>query len=362
MERLAVRTTTEVYYEAADPGYKSSFTRDSLIAMSLRGDPDVLESQIDYSARRLGKVQNPFNGEEPGKAHHELPCVETNGLSTAYNACDTTATLLRSIGVLAERGYTDVLGKYNATIQEGVGYIFRHVNSNGIFVEDPKFAGASEKDGRQRRFALKVTDWKDSELNRTGRREPNYPIAYTLAHFQNAEALQRIGKAVGDMRIAKFGSYMIEAGLHYLWNEDHFVTAVDGDGIIDSPSSDSLHSLLYLSPKELPGDYAEMVQKYMKQLETPAGYRSGIPVVADVDPYHMQVWTHEQALLHAAARKHQLDEAQAVTRNITNYISPEDGLFPEFINPETLAPGGNEKQLWAMGTHIYFQNPRGALL
>lgn len=362
MEDLAVRVGTEVYYEAADPGYKSSFTRDSLISMSLRGDPEALLSQIDYSARRLGRQRNPLTGEEPGKAHHELPSVETNGLSSAYNACDTTAELLRGIAVLAENGNSEILDRYAPEINEGVAYIKNHVNADGLFIEDPIFSGVNESDGTKRRFMLKVTDWKDSELNRAGRRTPNYPIVYTLAHFQNASAIERIGKATGDERLAQFGRYMIEAGIRNLWNNDHFITAYDGDGIIDPPSTDSLLSLLYIAPDMLPSGFAEQIERYSKQLETDAGYRSGIPVAPDVDMYHMKVWTHEQALLNAAAGKHQLHDADEITSRITSFIFPKEDIFPELIDPDSFMPDGNIKQLWAMGASLYFQDPNQALL
>jgi hypothetical protein len=363
MQSLAVRVGSEIYYEAADPGYKSSFTRDSLISMSLRGDPEILESQVEYSALRLGKVQNPLTGEEPGKAHHELPSVTTeNGLDTAYNGCDTTAELLRSIAVLAETGHSDVLDKYASVINESVEYIVRHVNTKGLFEEDPKYAGVTAEDGRERKFGLKVTDWKDSELNREGSRQPNYPIVYTLAHFQNAEALQRIGKVTDNEMLTDYASHMIAAGLEYLWAGDHFITAVDGDGIVDPPSSDSLHALLHISPSELPYDYAQKIEQYSKQLETPAGYRAGIPVTSDVDIYHMKVWTHEQALLHAAAKKHELYRSQEVARKITSFIFPQEDIFPELIDPGTLEPDGNICQLWAMGAYLYFQSPERALL
>ncbi|MGZ6005735.1 MAG: hypothetical protein ACXWLH_06375, partial [Candidatus Saccharimonadales bacterium] len=38
MDRLSVREGSELRFEAAEPGYLSSFTRDTLIALSLRGD------------------------------------------------------------------------------------------------------------------------------------------------------------------------------------------------------------------------------------------------------------------------------------------------------------------------------------
>lgn len=374
MESLAVRPVAadgvekEVYYEAADPGYKRAFTRDLSVAMRLRGDPEVLLSQIDYITRRLGKRQNPFTGEEPGKPFHEEGGFinRATGLSTEFNACDTAAELLMDIAALAERGEEQVLTKYAAAIDGCVGYIKRHVNAAGLFEEDPKYAGATGSQGRERRFALKVTDWKDSELNRADKtqRTPNYPIVYTLAHLQSAHALERIGRAQKNERLSRYGRYMTEAGIQYLWRGDHFVTAIDMDGDIDAPSTDSLHTLLYITPAELPSGFAGKVEGYMSQLETAAGYRSGIPQAPDVDPYHMGIWIHEQALLHAAALQHGLSRSAAVTQRIVPYIDPSAGFFPEALDPQSLQlmKGVNPKQLWAIAAYLYFQDPNRALL
>lgn len=367
MDSLAVSIDTEfgteIYDEAAFPGYRSSFTRDSMVANSLRGDPVVLENRLEFSLRRVADVQNPITGQEPGKPHHELPdVISVSGLSTAYNACDTAAEVLRAISALAERGKTSLIDKYPEKIEQIVGYIKRHVNADGLFIEDPAFAGNKEPDGRNRKFGLKVTYWKDSELNRHGSREPHYPIVYTLAHFQNARALERFGQVTGDERLTRYGRYMTEAGLQYLWNQDHFVTAIDQDGVVDSPNSDSLHALLYIAPNNLPDGYAQKVEQYMRVLETDAGYRAGIPVSLDVDDYHMGVWTHEQALLHAAAKLNNLGHAQEVARCIIPFLDPRNDFYPEVLDGENFSLRGNAKQLWAMGAYLYFQNPEAALL
>lgn len=353
---------TETYYEAADPGYKSSFTRDSVIAASLAGDPDMLLTVIDYSANRIGTRFSPITGEEPGKPHHELPSVENNGRSTAYNACDTAAELLRGIAAIAETQDPAIVERYRPVINSAVGYIRRHVDLRGLFTENPLFARPLADDGVSHDYALKVTYWKDSELNRHGDRHPHYPIVYSLAHFQNAYALERIGAALGEERLARYGRYMVEAGLRHLWRGDHFVTAIDEDGEIDSPNSDSLHCLLYIPTGQLPKHFAEKVEDYMRQLETAAGYRAGIPVTQEVDPYHMGVWSHEQALLNAAARKYGLRWAEAVTRRIINHIKPSQGYFPEVLDAETFESRGNNRQLWTMAAYVYFADPEEVLL
>jgi glycogen debranching enzyme len=259
-----------------------------------------------------------------------------------------------------EHGDRELLGRYAPNIAMAVGYIKRHINELGLFVEDPLFAGI---EGPERHGALKVTYWKDSELNRIESTTPHYPIVYSLAHFQNAEALVRLGRIVGDEDLEALGALMMGSGIKYLWRGDHFVTALDSDGIIDASSSDSLHCLLYIPPEFLPAGFGEKIESYSMQLETPAGYRAGIPVAPTIDPYHtMTVWTHEQALLHVAAKKYGLVRAQAVAERIVPYIHPERGVYPEYIHAVTLQPGGNPCQAWAMGAYIYFKRPTHALL
>lgn len=361
MDLLEVKLGSERYFEAAKPGYQSPFPRDLMIAMSLRGDKDVLADQIGFVIRRQGTKQDPYSGQEPGKIPHELPGVEMNGRKTTYNACDTSALVLHAVASLATRGDRRPLEQYAENIAAAVSYIKRHVNKNGLFVEDPAYAGADNADDK-RGFALKVTDWKDSELNREGSREPRYPIIYSLAHFQNANALKRIGQVTRDERLVRFGRYMTEAGIRYLWKNDHFVTAIDMEGVTDAPSTDSLHSLLYIDPEDLPPSYAKKVESYSKQLITPYGYRAGIPVNAKVDPYHMKVWTHEQALLSAAGAKQDLADPIEITRRVRPFIVPSEVIFPETIDPDTGQPYGNIEQLWAMGAELYFDRPERALL
>lgn len=355
LNKLALDGEFENIYRAADPGYPGNFSRDSIIAACLGGDVDALRAQVAYSAHNQGKKINALTGEEPGKIHHELPAVEINGASTAFNACDTTALFLSSISQLYEAGDETVITEFKREISEGIDYIKRHVRE-GLFYEDPKLAGAD-------RFGLRVTYWKDSILNTENKVEPRYPVVYTLAHFQNADALSRMAVVLRDPQLEYFATNMIEAGLNKLWAHDHFVTAIDADGAIDPPSTDSLYVLLHISPFMLPEDYAERIQEYSRQLETKAGYRTGLPVADGRDNYHTEfVWTHEQALIHAAARKYGLEHVQDVAKRVVGFFHPESEIFPELIDPNSGMPDGNFKQLWSVRAYQYFQNPEKALL
>jgi len=342
-------------YRAAYPGYQSNFSRDSLVAGHLRGDETAIRAQIAYSAYRQAHTADPITGAEPGKIHHEDPPVIINGASSAYNACDTTAAFLSSIASLAERGDRQILNTYHKNIKRATGYILNHVE-NDIFYEDSKHSGADK-------FALKVTYWKDSELNNEHRKIPVEPVVYSLAHFQTTNALGRIASLSGDKKLGAKAQNMMETGLEKLWRDDHFVTAIDAAGEIDSPSSDSLHALLHIPETAVPAGYAARIEKYMEALETPMGYRTGLPVSTDMDPYHTAyVWPHEQANMHIAAKRHSLLKAQSITERVKEYIPTAEGFLPELLDAETGEPAGNKWQLWTAAAVEYFENPDNAFV
>ncbi len=151
IERMGVIQHTdygeELYYEAADPGYKRFFTRDSIITGLLAGESGILGSQIAFSARHMGRMRNSRTGEEPGKPPHEWPAVHElvkpfrEGRFTTYNACDSAAVFLQGIAAMVEHGQPEMADQYTEEISRAAAYIRRHVNREGLFMEDPRFAG-----------------------------------------------------------------------------------------------------------------------------------------------------------------------------------------------------------------------------
>jgi glycogen debranching enzyme len=150
---------------------------------------------------------------------------------------------------------------------------------------------------------------------------------------------------------------MVQRGFETFWRGDHFTVALLGDGtIIDPPSSDSLHSLLFLRRSEISAGDAQAVVEYSEQLATSVGYLPGLAQAEGGDDYHTRwVWVHEQALLHAAARRHGLQHAESVAERI---VAAAAQGFPELIDPKTGSPGGNPTQLWSIGAHVYFERLR----
>ena len=335
-------------YQAGIPGYASNFSRDSFVYGLLADDTGALRAQLEFSAQHQGRAADPTTGEEPGKIHHELPGAQRGTLATTYNACDTTALFLQAIAYLAKRGGHDVVGRYRANIDRALDYVFEHLHGD-VFYEDTRQSGGE-------RFALKVTYWKDSELNLAGpEREPPYPVSYALVHFQYKAALQAIGALTGSTDLLDRAAAMTSRGLKMFWRGDHFAVAISGkETIADAASSDSLHAVLYLHPDEIePADAVSIVTN-SERLATRFGYLPALPESSEVDPYHTRyVWVHEQALLHAAARRHRLTRAEHVARRVTPIFAHG---FPELVDPVDGSTGaGNVTQLWAIGAHRYFQ-------
>jgi hypothetical protein len=349
-------------YQAAFPGYPSNFSRDSFIFAWLADDPTAAMAQIEYSAKNQGAKNDARTGEEKGKIHHELPGVELNGLFTTYNACDTTALFLLSIARLSKYD-PSLLQQYKSKINWAIFYAKRHLHKN-IFYEDPALCGAE-------RFALAVTYWKDTFLN-GAQAQTQYPICFSLVHFQYAAAIIAIAGAMKDSELKSLGHEMVSTGLQKFWRNDHFVTAIDGDNNeFDELSSDSLNCLLYLEPDEIPPRYGDLISRYSQALETAAGYRTAMPVAHKSQPessirvsggtkvyadeYHTRyLWTHEQALIHAAAIKHGLGHVQAVAHSVVSFLQKD---FTELLDPEDdFAAAGNPIQLWTIAAYIYFCN------
>ena len=338
-------------YQAGIPGYTSNFSRDSFTYGLLANDLAALRAQLMFSARHQGHRADAVTGEEPGKIHHELPGVKQDDLLTTYNACDTTALFLLALAHVAKRGDSGVVRVYRSNIERSLDYLRSHLIDD-VFHEDARQSGAD-------RFALKVTYWKDSELNLPDpEKAARYPIAYALVHFQYVAALRAMADLMGSTELANQADSLTQRGLEAFWRRDHFAVAVRGDGVVaDATSSDSLHTLLFLEPGTIDSSSLALVEPYSEPLATPFGYLPALPEAADVDPYHIRyVWVHEQALLHAAASRHGLQRSMELAARV---IPAFEHGFPELIDPEDGSPiAGNRTQLWSVGAYRYFERFR----
>jgi len=298
--------------------------------------------------------KNPYDGEEPGKIFHECPGVKLNGLSTLYAACDTTALFLIGHEIYRKLTGDNEFADTNETqIKAAKNYILSHLNKNNVFTENPAFCGS-------KKFALKRTYWKDSELEHRPNGEPDYPIVYSLAHAQNTAGLRCAAKLLGSQKLNEKAEKMKNA-LNMLYDKSTgcFYMAVDESGPVHGISSDSLHMLAYLSRGDISKNRLEAISKSSELLETPAGYRTLDSKTAESakDSYHTKtVWPFEQAIINIGAKKFGLKHAEEVSSRITKYLADSDAeIF--VLNREKITPGGCSTQLWTLAAKKYFDNP-----
>ena len=355
-EKLRFSKDNLTLYYAGLPNFPRNFARDSLISGMLASDVEMLRNELIFCSLRQGVKRNPKTGEEPGKIFHEYPGVEikqyseNKGLSTEYNACDTTALYL-----IAHEFYYKLTGDrqfleaHKSSMEKAVSYILSHLDAD-VFLENPSFSGGHK-------FALRVTYWKDSQIPNRDKGEPAYPVIYSLAHIQNMAGLRsaarilakpELKRTVEKMKNALDRLYDVEFGLFFI--------AVDQFGPIRGVTSDSLHAFYYLEPGDVKEDQILRIVEVSKALETPAGYRTMSQETADKmrDKYHANtVWPFEQALIHKGGKKFGLKHLVEISSRVIPYLDTD----PEILvidGTDAINKGGCDPQLWTIAGKIYF--------
>jgi len=363
MDRLITEYRGFTLYNAGLPNFPRNFTRDSIISAILSRDSRMLESQLNFCTYEQGANKNPKNGEEPGKIFHEYPGVNLNGLSTKFSACDTTALFL-----IGHKFYIDITGDkslaeyQNKSIENATEYILSHLNQDSLFMEDPKFCNG-------KKFALKATYWKDSEMISRKNGEPAYPVCYLLAHVQNICGMRCAAKILNPkyFRIAE----KMKKGMEKLFNptSNNFYIAVDKKGPIEAVSSDLLHMLFYLEPGDLKNKQLEGILESSKILETEIGYsilEHGFSGKINSEYHTKTVWPFEQAIINSGAIKHRLwaerygftnlakslRHVEEVSSRIMSKLDTDPEIFI-LGNPE-VKKGGCDPQLWTIAAKKYF--------
>ena len=358
MEKLKAKYNGFILYNAGLPKYPRNFSRDSIISGILMQDPKMLKQQLSFCAKKQGKRKNPYSGEEPGKIFHECPPVKRRGLSTEYNACDTTALFLMGHEIYQKlTGDEKFAEEEKENILKAVDYIKTHLKEYA-FIEDPKFSNG-------KKFALKITYWKDSEIFGRENGEPEYPIIYTLVHIQNMRGLRSAYFLLKDEKLKKLADKMVEYLMKNLFNKstNNFYLAIDEKGKINAVSSDSLHALFYLNPKDIKPKHIKQIVNSSSVLETKIGYRTLSEECAKgiKDKYHAKtVWPFEQALINIGARKFGLKHVEEVSLRIVKYLKTNHELF--IIEKERIKRGGNNIQLWTIAAKKYFKSYQGIFL
>lgn len=348
-------------YSAGSPHFLRNFSRDSLISGILMQNPKLLKDQLIFCARKQGKKKDPITGEEPGKIFHEYPGVNIKGAGflTTYNACDTTALYLIGHEIYFKLTKDTILIKnQRENIKNATKYILSHLK-NGLFFESPEFCNAEK-------FALRNTYWKDSEIIKRENGAPKYPVVYTLAHIQNSRGLMSASKILNSKNLKKISRTMIK-NLKKLYDKKlgTFYIAIDKLGPINGISSDYLHSLFYLSPKDLPKKLIKEVVKSSDILESSIGYKtinaSGSKY-GSFD-YSLQVWPFEQAIIHAGAKKFKLPHVMKISSRIFNYLKKVKNYSELLIiNKNEIIKRGCDPQLWTIAAENYFSNKKKKIL
>lgn len=349
MDRLRINYESIKLFQAGLPDFPRNFVRDSLTSAIIIQDHEILKNQLLISAKKQGIKKNPFDGEEPGKIFHESPGIILNKLNTEYNACDTTALFLIS-HLLYQKLTNDLTlaKKQKENIISAVKYILSHLDKNYLFYEDPKFCGA-------KRFALKVTYWKDSEIFGRKNGQPEYPVVYTLAHVQNMAAIRAASEILHSKDLLKIHQKMRNSLQNLLYDKKSgsFYIAIDKKGPIKGISSDSLHALLYLEPEDITDDQIREIEKSSLNLETSIGFRTLSSRIKTNNIYHSRtVWPFEQAIIHMGAKKFNLKKIQKISLRIMQFLDTDPEYF--IISKHNIKKAGCDPQLWTIAAKKYF--------
>jgi glycogen debranching enzyme len=313
-------------------------------------------SQLATSALYQGTKYDPHTGELPGIIHHEVPGTELpnrKGLTT-YNACDTTPLFLLGAEALSH-SFTpmneEFLEKYHGNFERAVDHILDSLGeTDGLYWD-------KSLDAR----ALQVTMWKDSQLpHASGKKEPKYPVSYSLAHFMAARGMLAASRILDNPELEQIADDMYRNGIDAFITPDYFVVYKDSEDELKQTSSDEIHLLAYIPQTYVNRLPIDAIQQRARELATPFGYMCTPPKIARTleDTYHGdKVWVFEQALIHYGASKFNLHEEATVADGIADLIDEGQELFGiEYTaaGDLTLIPEGNSQQLWSVAAAAYF--------
>ncbi len=345
-------------------GYESVFPRDTLYSIFLNHDMELLKNIITFCLARMGAKSDAHTGEEPGKIPHEVPGVQLRGRDTEYNASDTTALFLIGCHKLlaAERG-EKLLRANTDKLKNAVEYIIKHFNSDFLFEESPRYAGADK-------FALRVTYWKDMHIPARPDGEPECPVVYPLLHITNLAGL-KAALAIFDKlsidyinlaEIKKLIDRGYESYLRLCWDEklDFPYLYIDQHGAFGAISSDGLHSLLFMDTERVPMEKVDSIVSGSKTLATDYGYRTYAPGQLEFAPqsYHFgTIWPFEQAVIAAGAERFGKEQAVEVSSRVIAALPNFANSFPEVLSLDKagkLQSKWCDIQLWTIAAVQYF--------
>ena len=304
--------------------------------------------------RKTRKKEKPVLWRRAWKDISRISTSKKTKSSTEYNACASSALFLIGHEVYQRlTGDKKFAETYEKNIIRAVDYIEAHLRQYA-FIEDPKFSGS-------RRFALKVTYWKDSEIFGRKNGEPVYPVTYTLAHIQNMRALRSASFLLEKKELEQLVSKMAKYLMRDLFNKKTgaFYLAIDQQGPIGAISSDQLHVLFYLDVRDIEPECVEQIVESSSVLETTAGYRTLCEECAALvqDKYHAKtVWPFEQAIINIGARRFGLDHVIRVSSRITQWLDTDPEIV--ILEGKGFRKAGCDPLLLSIAAKTYFKAPR----
>jgi len=333
--------------------YYRIFPRDSFLSVFLLKDMRFLKDLLIFCIRHQGKKSNSRTGEEPGKIPHEWPGVILRGLSTEYNAADTTALFLIGFyDYFRQTGDANFVKKHKQSINSAIYYILKHIK-NGIFWEDPKFSKA-------KRYALKSTYWRDSGLAARRHKIIHFPAAYSLLQakivmgFRYAAKLsKKINLGLDHKILESVANETAKTIFNEFWCKSQPASSIDKKGKICNLYSDFLHLLFYLEPSDVPKKKLKEMLRAARLLETPFGYRTYNPrekTYKHGSYHHGTIWPWEQAYIALGAIKHNKKKLAKVALKTVNALIKFDNHFTELFSYDgkKLKPLGCHIQLWTI--------------
>jgi len=328
------------------------FPRDLLVTGLIGDEVQFLHETVRFCAATIGRRKDPASGEEPGRVLHEFDPYTEDGLSTRYNACETSQLFLIGGARCLAAGID--LRAIGDELRAAGEYVLRHIEDD-LFWEDPRHAGAE-------RYLLRATYWKDSFL--PGRRELRFPVAYALVQAQTVAALRALGRLSQALDLGfdpgalETRAQAVAAALwDGLWDAgtDYLALARDGEALVPGVSSDGLHLLAYLRPEDVPPARLDSIRRRASELATPYGFRTYAPGQPDYSPtgYHQgAIWPYEQWFIAHGAVVHGLADVLFVAERVWAALEALGFVELFYWQDELRGPGvvpgeGCDLQLWS---------------
>lgn len=364
-------------YAASGQRYRAVFARDTLYSALILKDKEMLRGILDIACALQADQIDTQSGAEPGKIFHEYPPMIRRKRSTLYSASDTTGLFIIGFDEYCGVIFDPFCKEHWRSVIRALEYTLNHIK-DGIFFEDPALSGAP-------RFVLKVTYWKDSTLHDRKSGAPVYPVSYSLLQALNLKALRSGAELLKiftnipdllsdrDRKLVENLAIRVEAeikpvlrGLFTFVDQDRstFLIGHDAEILFTGVSSDTVHLLWFLEPRDFDGKpkfLSNLADSAIEALGTQYGFR-GLDVTSAMmkrTQYHgLSIWPFEQALIHQAAVKFNLPNVGNVAKRIHSFLKSANS-FPELIEctkkePDMCKAGDEKTQLWTVASYLYF--------